>query len=283
MKESEIIHCYKTVFKKLTKHYERSLEDFDADDIHHFRVEMKKLRAFIRLVNLAQPDHQHKIPGSIKKIYHLVGNIRNLQLQQQRIANLTRELMLEMPRSYLQSLHNDEKLFQKVARQTAGEVSLGDFEKKLVNQAPYELNNEIINVYLQKNKTRLAGLLMLPVYYDEALHDVRKVLKDLMYNYEYLENALSAYMPDALNDFKTVETFTVALGDFYDLCIALFLLSPVYVSQIVAPGETEVLNKLRAYLRLRKYTISNQIVLMLTPAKQQLQKEKSLLSTYELL
>lgn len=129
MKAEDIIDGYKTRFKKLSKYYNKALEDFAANDIHHFRVEMKKLRAFMRLINLTNSVKQHKIPKQLKSFYNIAGNIRNLQLHEPRIANLSSDLFIQSPTSYLQFLQEEEKSMKKKARQIADDISLKDFEK----------------------------------------------------------------------------------------------------------------------------------------------------------
>lgn len=38
-------------YRKLNKHLKKITEDFDAEAIHQFRVEYKKLRAFLRMIS----------------------------------------------------------------------------------------------------------------------------------------------------------------------------------------------------------------------------------------
>ena len=51
MKYDEIIDVLDKRFKKIKKHYNNVLEDFSPQEIHDFRLEVKRLRAFIRMVN----------------------------------------------------------------------------------------------------------------------------------------------------------------------------------------------------------------------------------------
>lgn len=283
MNTSDIIDGYETRFQKLSKFYNKALEDFQANDIHLFRVEMKKLRAFIRLINLTVPGKQHKIPKPLKSFYHIAGNIRNLQLHELRIVNLSNDLFIQSPTSYLQFLQDEEKSMKKKARQTADDISLKDFEKKLIKESPDQLSKEIKNVFVQKRKQRLEELLTLPFYYDEGLHEVRKILKDLMYDYKYLENTIVAKLPSGINQVKAMRTLTTALGDFHDLCVALFLVSAVYIDRMENTDEIEIISDLKAQLQLRKEDMKTEIITRLQPLKQQVDKEKSLIQMYEVL
>ena len=53
------------------------------ESIHDLRTETKKLRAFLRLLNVEidDDDQRLKIPEKMKTFYGYAGTIRNLQLQ----------------------------------------------------------------------------------------------------------------------------------------------------------------------------------------------------------
>ena len=54
---------------------------FTEHAIHLFRIDFKKLRAFVRLLRAASPRaEQLKIPHRFKKMYSIAGNIRDVQL-----------------------------------------------------------------------------------------------------------------------------------------------------------------------------------------------------------
>lgn len=51
MKEKEIAEVVEGRFKTIKKLSHKIIKEFNADDIHDFRVEVKKLRAFLQLRN----------------------------------------------------------------------------------------------------------------------------------------------------------------------------------------------------------------------------------------
>lgn len=72
-------------FKQREKNVFQSLNDFDAspdkDSMHHFRVELKKLKALIRFLH--ETDNKHKLNKASKKlesIFKAAGEIREYQL-----------------------------------------------------------------------------------------------------------------------------------------------------------------------------------------------------------
>ena len=68
-----IIHYY---FKRLKK--DPITIGFDEKTIHLFRVDVKKLRAFLRMIRHGTEEHEHlKFPRKFKKMYSLTGKIRD--------------------------------------------------------------------------------------------------------------------------------------------------------------------------------------------------------------
>jgi CHAD domain-containing protein len=266
MKAKAISQVYKSGFRKISKYYRALTDNFHPDNNHYFRVEVKKMRAFVRLVNLSQPTHQHEILRPIKKYYRLAGNIRNLQLHEQRMKSLTNDLLIKKPEQYLKDLREEKKILMEKTKRKTG-FSFKDFEEKLLDDAPAELTEEAKNQFVKMNIARLTQLLMLPIYYDETLHDIRKVIKDLMYNYNYLEEQINLIIPLPLNVLAFMESVTDDLGNFYDLSLGLFFLSSSRLNQTEEGKERRVLCELKNYLSLRKDNLKNELSDLLLSVK----------------
>lgn len=262
MKLRKIENKYKRSVHTLSGGYDHLFNKFDPDDNHEFRVEIKKLRAFIRLVNVSQPENQSKISKPIKKFYRLVGDIRNLQLHEQRIQSLSSDLVIENPELYLEGLYQEEKSLKKEANHKAA-LSFKSFQKKLVGEAPAELTEGSKNEFVRRSLSRLSQLLSLPEYSDENFHDLRKIIKDLIYNFDYLEGAIVSILPAPLNGLKFMEDLADMLGDFHDLSLALLFLGKVEESE-----NATMLAELKSHLQLRKDNLKSEILHLLDPVKQ---------------
>jgi len=275
MKSKKIIDRYKSGIKKNRKQYYWLLEDFDRDENHNFRVEIKKLRAFIRLANISSQGYPNKLPKDVKKFYHHVGDIRNLQLHEQRVTALCTDLLTREPLLYLQYLQKEEKSKKKKAKQMAGKISFKDFKVRLTSNVPENISGENKNEFLKNSILRLTQLLALPFYYDETLHDIRKVIKDVMYNYDCLKAQISSAIPSPLNDLNFIESLTDALGNFHDLSLAVFFLSPPYLDQTSEEKERLILCELKSHFQLRKDHLKNELCGLLTPVKHKFNSGKS--------
>lgn len=264
---------YESAIEKIREHYFSLLKDFDKEDNHNFRVEIKKLRAFIRLINLSQPLFESKMPKPIKKIYHLSGDVRNLQLHEERTNVLCEYLLINKPTQYLQYLCEEEKSKRKKAGQTADKISFKDFKEKLTADVYKDLSKEDKNEFLKNSISRLTQILALPVYYDETFHDIRKVIEDILYNYDYLEEQINSFIPFPLSDPNFMESLTGALGNFHDLSLALFFLSPVYLDHADQEKEEKILYELQTHFELRKNDLENELLQLLTPIKYRLESK----------
>jgi CHAD domain-containing protein len=269
MKTEAIRKVYRSKIKKIAKYYRILTGNFNPDDNHYFRVEVKKLRAFMRLVNFSRGVHEHKIPKPLKKYYRLVGDIRNLQLHQQRIKSLSNDLLIGNPEQYLKGLSEEEKALKKKAKKKKS-LSFKDFEKRLLDDTPQELTEEAKTQFAEMNIVRLTQIVMLPIYYDETLHDIRKLIKNLMYNYDYLGEQVNLIIPFPLNDPAFLESLADTLGNFHDLSLAIFFLSTSHLNHASEEKERRMICELKNHLSVRKDNLKNELCDLLMSVKQRL-------------
>jgi CHAD domain-containing protein len=273
MKTENRHDIYHSKFKRIRKYYHHLLIDFNNDDIHFFRVEIKRLKAFLRLLNSSQTNNRFKVPKSLRKFYHMLGSVRSLQLHQQNTIQLSRDLFLDPPCAYLQCMHDREKLIKKKSLQLTNDISMKSLEKKFIENSAPELTVQNKNAFVQNIQMRLAQLLALPCFYDETLHDLRKQIKDLIYNYPFLDPASISMLSPALNNAKKMDALAAILGDYHDLCLAVFFLDSINITGFA--GETDVLDELKAHLYLRKENMMNEVLKSITPLRRQFQIQQS--------
>ena len=138
MNQEQIKHITNTHYRKLKKYFKHIIPDFDAEKIHEFRVEYKKLRAFLRM--LSQEDEKSgeiKISKKLKKAYHISGSIRDLQLQQLRILEGTKQ-ELKKPAAYLTLLRKEIDKLKPELSETFLENPVTESKKKTDSSIPDE-------------------------------------------------------------------------------------------------------------------------------------------------
>lgn len=272
MKSGEIKNVFDKRFKKVKKHYNKLFEDFKIEDIHGFRLEMKKLSAFIRLINTnILKKKKIKIAGKIKSFYNTTGNIRNLQLHQQRVSHLCDEMLHEKPVHYLQFLRNKENMLKKKARRIADKSLHNHFWKKIIYLVHEKASKKAVQAFVIQKKHALFELIFFLDYSDESLHEIRKVLKDILNDWKYIGSYVPAALPDYFTNKKNIEVFADTLGEFHDLCIALYFFKPIYINKITDEKEKQILLTLRQKLELSKDEIKEDISTLLHHVKQEME------------
>src|SRR5438477_12408437 len=109
MKQEEISAGIKKNFKKIHKLFDEIIIDFEMESIHQFRTGKKKLRGFLRLLNMEEDKEADKLKltEKMKTFYGYMGSIRNLQIQLQDIYNYLESSSEKLPASYIEILNTE--------------------------------------------------------------------------------------------------------------------------------------------------------------------------------
>lgn len=177
----QITNNYYSELKKLSK---KIAEIFDADAIHRFRVVYKKLRAFLRMISyFNKTGGEIKISKKLKNAYHISGTIRDLQLQQQRIQDATKQ-EFKRPQAYLDLLQQTiDKLKPELAA-ILQDNPVDKCKKNTAERIPGEFTTQHFNDYTNQKWAVVNTIIASRYLQDNKIHAVRKNLKDLFYNFK---------------------------------------------------------------------------------------------------
>jgi len=249
---NNIIHSH---FIRLKKYSRQISKTGSEQAIHHFRVEVKKLRALLRLLSVNnQNKTQLKLPGSIKKMYRFVGQIRDEQLHQQRLGvnhsiNIHRT-SLSTHEGWKKYILTDEKLNRE--------------EAKIVKLLPLQLNEQMLQHFFSIKKKKIYTVILNNAFTDKNLHTIRKALKDLIYISRLLhqQHTVSGYIFRQRIDLKKAETLAQSLGIFNDICTALSRLSLPASTDMEEKEKLQVKSYRRRWMtakRNRKKTLARRL------------------------
>jgi CHAD domain-containing protein len=228
MNKAQIRKVIMLCFRRLRKYYSLVGKNSGMEDIHHFRVEIKQLRAFLRM--LSSKDGVIKIPGPLKNIYRLAGTVRDLQLHKQDIEkemDITADFIVK----YLQQL--DKKL-DEAKRKLKHAIKPGLLtlaRQKIEKRLPGELAVTTIENFI-KEKLGSANKIAATNNKDKELHVIRKNLKDVIYVARIFETDLMIPFPYSgwnKNMKKYITGLASTLGKFQD--------SFTWLSQLKHPGN----------------------------------------------
>ncbi len=228
MTRCETMHIIRSHYHTLSRYSAIIKKKFKPEDIHQFRVEYKKLRAFLRMISFNRSEGSElKIGTKIKKRYGTLGKMRDSQLQQLRFRKTSKE-QIHPNKIYFASLNKNirelkstftnkpfKKLCSKGIRKNAA-LLYGGFAKE-----EYEK-------YIDYEWTKIGSVISGNDFSDSNIHSIRKCIKDIYYNVQAVEKAGSfntAFKNEStINQLQYFNELLEDLGNFQDTCTAIDML-----------------------------------------------------------
>jgi len=199
--------------KDLVKYSEEAGVKFDADIIHDLRTTFKKLRALFRWQKTDK-----NIYAGFKKIYEVAGKLRNIQVVKE---------MLKKEKDTPQAFKNWLQITQTQLKKEWDKV----YHKKILEQLQENIEN--LKIKFSKNKKffsmRIQNILHIistDPFTDNAIHDIRKMTKDMQYVLEWWEKKKNGSNPLIKNiSIKQLKNIGEQIGDYNDKRNLLILLT----------------------------------------------------------
>jgi len=236
---------------QLEKNTERIPGHFKEKDVHDWRVDYKKLRAYLRMITASVPGHMPHMTKEFKKIYKSAGSIRELQLYL--------ELIKSLPGNNIEKIPVYNSLLQKqlfaAKEEFIKRTDIFSFEKELARwlvMPPDYLTVDIVKKFLQHRITAMR-LIMLSPDSDKSLHSLRKHLKDIIYNIRvFTVNWGIPFPVIAWKSEKKLNELADELGNYNDRCTILNFVQSDYIDQLPADEKDIILDLNTQWLREKK-------------------------------
>ena len=224
MKRNEIEEVVTSHFKIINKLFHKIIIRFDIDDIHKFRTQIKKLRAFLHLLNMEDEEGlQIKITNKMKTFYGYIGIIHNLQLHLKNIKIYIEISTDKSPRAYTQIIEKEIEYWKENTKEFIdSHNNFYDDEEVIISELPNKLRKHSIKKFIEYMVFELHNKLI-RLNDDEILHGIRKLLKDIIYNWTYVQDYIAPLSP-GLSQEEEIGSFIEMLEAFYDKCIGLTLI-----------------------------------------------------------
>jgi CHAD domain-containing protein len=235
MSRKQLKHIIRNHFNKLKKYSRKIPGDFDLETMHQFRVEYKKLRAFFRLLSQAREINKEiKISKKLKKIYTLAGLLRSYQLQLQWVKSATQN-SLKKPFEYYYLLHGKmEKLKPKLLASFSAKP-LKVSKKKAFLSLPQECTLPRYSDYAEDSLNNVRAIILADLFFDDYIHTIRKILKDLSYNGKIYARAGEdqfILQVKGVTDEQYLDQLLDELGRFQDKSAAIELMRADWLKKI---------------------------------------------------
>jgi CHAD domain-containing protein len=229
MNAKDIRDVVKSAFKALGELVTQIAVHFDEEAIHDFRVTVKKLRAFLRLLNAVEnKDDKLKLTGRFKALYSDLGSIRNLHMLEDEVYKLAVDDSNLLPVKYLRAIKIDvEERKLKVAAMSLKDVVENE-KDYLLHALPNKLTDHTLKRFLKQKWDAILELIVIGHLSDEQLHDIRKALKDILYNWKYIEEYATEILPGTLSNEENIKVLTDKLGKLQDISTIIYMFQTSY-------------------------------------------------------
>ena len=212
----------KAYFNELWSEMTASLEDFlkagDQEKLHKFRVQVKKLRALLTLLDAALS--QKKLSKSFKPVRKIFKD-----------GGMIREAYINIQLSSHYELKNDDFILEQVNGMESAMLNFRENGKKYlktIKTIHSEIEDELETIAdeqvseFYKSYLEQIAVILSSNQFDDELHDCRKKIKTLVYNRKVAANALEGNL-DLNNDY--LDKLQDQIGNWHDTIIAIELFS----------------------------------------------------------
>jgi len=218
-KKKEKIY-FNSQWDEMTDHLKKFIENGEQEELHLFRVQVKKLRAMLELLDANSAKHPlQRDFKPLRKIFKRCAEVRNAFVTVQ----YGQRFQFKNEDFFMNHLYEIEKGTDEVKE-------LGKQYLKAIKSAHDDIGDDLQHVgnkdIVEFYKTRLynIGSFLENLQFNEELHATRRQIKTLMYNRKIAYDALDGKLQIS-NDY--LDKLQTLIGDWHDNVLALELFSSV--------------------------------------------------------
>ena len=227
MKKHEIEKTVDNNFKNIERSFHKILNHFNNDDIQQFRAEIKRLRAFFHLLDMEAGGNTHfKITSKMKTFYGYTGIIRNLHLLLETINSRFEYSTDKELTTFISKLEKEINYWEKTTKEFVSEhKNFHVDEENLLSSLPDRLRRHSIKRFVRYLGYEIQTFLTR--FDDEKLNSTRKLLEDILYNWEYIK-PFADMLPEGLRKEDEIQFLVNSLLALRDKCAAITILDTYY-------------------------------------------------------
>lgn len=202
MKRKEEIKYLKILLKEIDSSLKAYGKKGKQDKLHEFRVGIKKLKAFLILADSAYPKSKLlKKFRPVGRVFRRAGKIRNAAIN---IENTSQPSLKKEQHTLLLIADGKFKLNGQHYRQQIKQAGT----RLMASIGP--INNLHISLFYEKHLQQIASFFE-HCDFSSSLHEYRKQLKTLMYNYRLVGPLLDIKLNETY-----IDRLQQAIGDWHD-------------------------------------------------------------------
>ncbi|HEY1872491.1 MAG TPA: CHAD domain-containing protein, partial [Chitinophagaceae bacterium] len=223
MIRKKIRRILKKKFKNLRSTIARIRKSFNSDDIHSFRLDVKKCTVLIDLIRYSGKNSNRYLllPASLKKAYKILGGIRNFRIQEKKIQKEKIGVEFSLLNIYYDLLKCKELNLRKDAKNLICQHDI--VSKKMVKNICARIKKQdIIQIdkFIYHNYREFDLLISKKEKTDGDYHSMRKLLKNIQYVQVLVKEKPTLYMAYSFRKNELAE-ITDKLGEYHDFYTTL--------------------------------------------------------------
>ena len=233
MKRSDEIKYFDKVWKEMSLHLKLFLETGNQENLHSFRVQIKKLKA---LIILTENTDSHltiiKLLKPVSKLFKTAGRIREAHIN----LSLTEKYkIINEPFTAGQNQIITNGLANMRLNSSDTLLTIKDANKQIKKKLP-KIKNSFISAFYNNQLELLNRNLEIPNFTEE-MHQNRKLIKLLVYNHKLAVKALN----NQINlNIEYLDKLQNKIGEWHDNLVAAQLFS---TGQIINADVAKVINR----------------------------------------
>jgi len=206
----------KKVWTEIKTFFTSYIKTGQPEDLHHFRIQVKRMRAFINLADDA--GHHQKLATNfkpVKKIFKQAGIIRN--------AYINLQLGGQLQINDVDFIEGQREFMQKTNKKF---IAKANKNRKDLKEALGKISSKVkpvtdlhVQLFYQHQLHQISATVK-RLRFDERLHDCRKQIKVLLYNYK-----IAQQIPGLVFNEPYLDQVQTAIGDWHDNMLASQLFS----------------------------------------------------------
>jgi CHAD domain-containing protein len=208
----------------IQRHYRRAktlggtmAETWGEEDIHQFRVEVKKLRALLSVAGATHTGLKPRLPRKLHTLYSMAGIVRCLQLQRKGLENAAARLKKELPDTCSAFLEGRiETAIAEIREYLKLNSPLGKLRAEWHVQIRRHEATRGIEAFIRQRSDIIVPGALLPE--EEGLHAIRKAMKDILYAWPCFSDNDILLLPEKWRSQAALHSCADLLGEFHDIC-----------------------------------------------------------------
>jgi CHAD domain-containing protein len=218
MKKKDEKAWFNDQWQLMLTHFKGFIKTDDQEELHQFRVQVKKLRAMLELLDTDSSKHPlSRDFKPVRKVFKHLGNIRNAYINLQ----LGVRYQFENEEFLLGQLYEIEKGTNEVKELAGKYLKTIKLAHSHIEDDLKAVDDDAVLLFYKTKLDQLTTALD-HLQFNDELHNARKQIKTLLYNRKIANKALDGKL-QINNDY--LDKLQGLIGDWHDNILALELFS----------------------------------------------------------